>query len=497
MTIATTQHYFAFIDDHMGLQLASVALLTLAMIPICTGSFSSLHTMEKPQTAGRSTAARKKHISKSNPFDDSDDEGEEKAQVLTIKDALFLPVIGSVILYGIYLALNKAPQHYVDQAIQVLTSVLSCAVFSHTAILVLRNRLPTKCIQAIEKYKFSFSKRDQKLCHLNVTVVHLLVTAISIGLVFAYTVNQHWVIGDIFAISLAISCIATLTVDSFVTGFFLLSGMLAYDVFWLFGTDIMLRISNALSYAPSNIVWPRNINTYVFDKLLKSSQYFTSFGLGDIIVPGIFIAYCLRFDRLNSWKHLSHKRGSDFDAVDFPKPYFTAAMIAYGLSAGTSIYLVHFTKKTQSALLFIAPALIVSTIITAIARNEICQVASCDGILKTFNKLSSFSADEEDEEEERPVRFAKKTVAAAASRARSTSTTRGGRSVSRGRGRSKSKGNSRSQSKDPKTTAKKAKEVVANKAEKAVKAVQEATAAAKSPKTTRRGRSTSRAAKKK
>lgn len=161
MTIATTQHYFAFIDDHMGLQLASVALLTLAMIPICTGSFSSLHTMEKPQTAGRSTAARKKHISKSNPFDDSDDEGEEKAQVLTIKDALFLPVIGSVILYGIYLALNKAPQHYVDQAIQVLTSVLSCAVFSHTAILVLRNRLPTKCIQAIEKYKFSFSKRDQ------------------------------------------------------------------------------------------------------------------------------------------------------------------------------------------------------------------------------------------------------------------------------------------------------------------------------------------------
>lgn len=354
------------------------------------------------------------------------------------------------------------------------------------------------------------------MCHLNVTVVHLFVTALSVALVVAYTLTQHWIIGDVFAISLAISCIATLTVDSFVTGFFLLSGMLAYDVFWLFGTDIMLRISNALSYAPSNIVWPRNINTYVFEKLLKSDQYFTSFGLGDIIVPGknkssvkspmqlilkfivitgIFIAYCLRFDRLNSWRHISHKRGSDFNAVDFPKPYFTAAMIAYGLAAGTSIYLVHFTKKTQSALLFIVPALILSTIITAIARNEICTVANCNGILKTFTKLSTFSADE-DEEDERPVRFSKKTVTAAASRGRSTSAARGGRSVSRGgRGRSKSKGTERSQIKDTKAAVKKAKEVATQKAEKAVKVIQEA--AATSPKTTRRGRSTSRATKKK
>lgn len=155
----TNQRYFAFIDDHLGLQLASVALLALAMIPICTGSFSSLHTMKKPQTSSRS--ARKKHISKSNPFDDSDDEGEEKAQVLTIKDAFLFPVIGSALLYSVYLALNEAPQHYVDQAIQAITSVLSCAVFSQTAILVLKNRLPTKCIQMIEKYKFSFSRRDQ------------------------------------------------------------------------------------------------------------------------------------------------------------------------------------------------------------------------------------------------------------------------------------------------------------------------------------------------
>lgn len=62
--------------------------------------------------------------------------------------------------------------------------------------------------------------------------------------------------------------------------------MLAFDVFWLFGTDIMENISKALTSAPTSIVWPRNINTHLFNKLLKTDQYFTMFGLGDIIVPG-------------------------------------------------------------------------------------------------------------------------------------------------------------------------------------------------------------------
>lgn len=103
-----------------------------------------------------------------------------------------------------------------------------------------------------------------------------------------YAATQHWLIGNLFAISIAINSVAFLTVDSFFTGFLLLLGMLAYDVFWLFGTDIMQQVSDALESAPTSIVWPRNINTYLFDKLLKADQYFTMFGLGDIIVPGEF-----------------------------------------------------------------------------------------------------------------------------------------------------------------------------------------------------------------
>ncbi|KAI7888960.1 signal peptide peptidase-domain-containing protein [Mucor mucedo] len=262
---------------------------------------------------------------------------------------------------------------------------------------------------------------------------------ISVGLAFTYAVSKCWVIGNLFAISLATSAIALLSVDSFFTGFLLLLGMLAFDVFWLFGTDILENISEALTNTPTSVVWPRNINTYLFNKVMKTDHYFTMFGLGDIIVPGIYIAYCLRFDKLNSWKTASSKRNSDFTTTRFSKPYFTASLLAYIASAGASIYTVHFTKKAQSALLFIVPALILSTLLTALIRNELSTVLSCSDVVKTFGKLCSFSANDDDNEEEeedddeRPNRYKKVTRSTT-----TTTTTRGGRSVSRGGTRTKS-----------------------------------------------------------
>lgn len=212
---------------------------------------------------------------------------------------------------------------------------------------------------------------------------------------------------------------------------------------------------------------------------------------------GIFIAYCLRFDKLNSIKKsasLLKRSKVDLTSNDFKKPYFISAMVAYGISAGASIYTVHFTKRAQSALLFIVPALILSTLITALVRNELWAIYNYHGMLKTINKLSSFSADEEEEsDDERPIRFQKSVAATRGGRstskstsdkstsatARGTSKTRG-TSVSRGASRSKSK-STRSQSK-PRASKKNVAATVEKVVAEAVK------------KSTRKRRSTSKAA---
>jgi hypothetical protein len=137
---------------------------------------------------------------------------------------------------------------------------------------------------------------------------------------------------------------------------------------------------------------------------------------------GIFIAYCLRFDRINAWRR--NKRKQQDNA--FSKPYFTAAMIAYAIGAGASIYTVHFTKQPQSALLFVVPALITSTLVTATIRNELGYAFDFSSILDTFQHISAYT---EEDKPARHTRFSSKT-----GRGRSVSKDtkrRSGRSVSR------------------------------------------------------------------
>lgn len=154
----SAEKLFEFIDDHVGLQLASVALLGLATIPIYIGSFTSLSGMKHPTTAVKI----KRKATRSNPLEDSDDdEGEEKSQVLNIKDILFIPIVSSIVLYSLHLALKEVSPHCLHQTIQVVTSIFSAVVFSNTAVLVLKHILPRCCIDKFEKYTFTFSKRDK------------------------------------------------------------------------------------------------------------------------------------------------------------------------------------------------------------------------------------------------------------------------------------------------------------------------------------------------
>ncbi|KAI8331270.1 peptidase A22B, signal peptide peptidase, partial [Choanephora cucurbitarum] len=209
--------------------------------------------------------------------------------------------------------------------------------------------------------------------------IHLLIFGISGLLAVAYALTHNWILGNVFAISLSIQAIRTFTLDSFGTGFFLLIGMLAYDLFWVFGTDAMVEISKSLKDAPTSVVWPKIVRSELLEKLIKKDHFFTMFGLGEIIIPGIFIAYCLRFDR-----HNAHKKG----LTEFPKPYFLAALGAYALGAGGSIYSVHFTSQPQqSAFVFVTPALILSTILVAMHRRELNYITDCSVILKTLQEI--------------------------------------------------------------------------------------------------------------
>lgn len=53
-------------------------------------------------------------------------------------------------------------------------------------------------------------------------------------------VTKNWIASNLFGEAFATSAIQLLDLDDFKTGMLLLSGLFFYDVFWVFGTDVMV-----------------------------------------------------------------------------------------------------------------------------------------------------------------------------------------------------------------------------------------------------------------
>jgi minor histocompatibility antigen H13 len=93
-------------------------------------------------------------------------------------------------------------------------------------------------------------------------------------------------------------------------------------------------------------------------------------GLGDIVVPGLFIALALRFDLYRFHQQnptINYKR----HMYRFPKPYFIATFAAYIAGLVLTMTVMHVFKKAQPALLYLAPACAGGAFITGLIRGEL------------------------------------------------------------------------------------------------------------------------------
>merc|ERR1711915_550386 len=141
-----------------------------------------------------------------------------------------------------------------------------------------------------------------------------------------------------------------LHLNNVVTGCILLGGLFFYDIFWVFGTDVMVTVAKSFE-APIKLVFPQDL----LENGLNASN-FAMLGLGDIVIPGIFIALLLRYD-------VSLKRNSNF--------YFYATFIAYLAGLLLTIFVMHVYKHAQPALLYLVPACLGVPLFLALVRGDI------------------------------------------------------------------------------------------------------------------------------
>ncbi|CEG73614.1 hypothetical protein RMATCC62417_08961 [Rhizopus microsporus] len=348
-------------SKELGLYIAYGAMVTMAAVPIYWGSVSSIRSMKRPTNASK----RKKTES---PLEDSDDEDESITESLSSEDAYMFPIIGSGVLFSMYLVYKYVDKKYINYVLTAYFSIMGSAAVTKASLDIFRKIVPVSWLKHVAKYKVTLSKRSKNISRFSFTVIHFIMLFFSIALTVYYGLTKNWIASNIFGLSFSVNAIQLLSLDSFKTGMILLSGLFFYDIFWVFYTPVMVSVAKNFD-APIKLLWPRHIIEYIYGKATS----FAMLGLGDIVIPGIFVALTLRYDRHMSWKR---NPVGEFRSTDFPKPYFTACFIAYILGLVTTTAVMHIFNAAQPALLYLSPACILSVLITAAIRGELKELFS-------------------------------------------------------------------------------------------------------------------------
>jgi minor histocompatibility antigen H13 len=83
-------------------------------------------------------------------------------------------------------------------------------------------------------------------------IMCLLLAAIPVALYFA---TKHWALNNIFGVLFAIVALKTISLSTTKTGLVLLWALFFYDIFWVYGTDVMVTVAKNVDL-PLKISFP-------------------------------------------------------------------------------------------------------------------------------------------------------------------------------------------------------------------------------------------------
>ncbi|EPS60281.1 hypothetical protein M569_14522, partial [Genlisea aurea] len=183
-----------------------------------------------------------------------------------------------------------------------------------------------------------------------------------------YASKKHWLANNILGLAFCIQGIEMLSLGSFKTGAILLAGLFVYDIFWVFFTPVMVSVAKSFD-APIKLLFPTS----------DSARPFSMLGLGDIVIPGIFVALALRFDV---------SRGKDGQ-------YFNSAFLGYTVGLALTIFIMNWFQAAQPALLYIVPAVIGFMAVHTVWNGDVKQVLAFDESSKTTSEATAESEETE------------------------------------------------------------------------------------------------------
>lgn len=281
-------------------------------------------------------------------------------------DAYRFPLVGSCVLFGLFLCFKFLPKSLVNALLAAYIVSLGAFVVVSTVLPfceplfppALRDRVaPLPRIPAIPFLGIA------EPISFEPTVPELVLAAPSIALGLWYFISKSWLANNLLGLAFSVVGIEALSLGSTKTGAILLAGLFVYDVFWVFCTPVMVSVARNFD-APIKLLFPRISLSAIRKAALvpgakSAASNFAMLGLGDIVIPGLFVALMLRHD--------VERR--------FASSYFQTAFWAYAGGVGTTIVVMNVFKAAQPALLYIVPSILGALAVHSALRGEFALLA--------------------------------------------------------------------------------------------------------------------------
>jgi len=162
-----------------------------------------------------------------------------------------------------------------------------------------------------------------------------------------------WFLNDMLAFAICVLMIASIKIPDMKVACALLTAILFYDVFWVYISPMIFQ-KNVMVTVASGIDLPIKIVIPYF-----KGYGFSMIGLGDIVLPGLFTSFLLRFDRGRN------------DANDL---YFSTGMVGYAFGLAFCLLILIVFKAAQPAMFFLTPSLLGSIYCQANRHGELSML---------------------------------------------------------------------------------------------------------------------------
>ncbi|KAG5683897.1 hypothetical protein PVAND_013156 [Polypedilum vanderplanki] len=225
------------------------------------------------------------------------------------------------------------------------------------------------------------------------TAAELFSFTLSVTVVCVWVLTGHWIAMDVMGIALCVAFIAFVRLPSLKVSTLLLTGLLIYDVFWvffssyIFSTNVMVKVATRPAENPVGIVArklnlggivrePPKLNLpgkLVFPSM-HNSGHFSMLGLGDIVMPGLLLCFVLRYD--------SYKKSQNTMTAEAGVPgprsvlgskltYFHCSLLGYFLGLLTATVSSEVFKQAQPALLYLVPFTLLPLLTMAYLKGDL------------------------------------------------------------------------------------------------------------------------------